>query len=286
MTDRPTFAELQSWSLCELARANISTSHHDVQLLLMAAGGLDKAGLIGQAQKPCPVATIKTFKSHVRRRLNHEPVYRILGKREFHGLQLELNEATLEPRDDTECLVEAVLRNIPDRNLEMRFLDLGTGTGAIALALLCELPVSTGVAVDIDPRTLLAATNNAKANHLQNRFLSLCSNWFEEVSGDFDFIVSNPPYIASSIVQELDLEVRRFDPDIALDGGEDGLMAYRTILASAQAYLRPGGFLGLEIGHDQKESVQQLARKTAWSDIQSFQDLAGRDRAMIMRCNL
>lgn len=283
VTEKATFAQIQSWASNEIARAGFTVSLREIQLLLMAAGDLSKAQLIACSQQPCPAEIQTAFREYISRRLQHEPVYRILGSREFHGLDLELNEATLEPRDDTECLVEAVLDQFQGRNNAMRFLDIGTGTGAIALALLSELPNATCLAVDVEPRALQAAKANASKHGLQDRFEAIVSYWFGDVAGKFDFIVSNPPYIASSEVAKLELEVRGFDPDIALDGGEDGLDAYREILAGAQAFLHSGGFLGLEIGFDQKDSVRQLALNNRWNSVSSFQDMAGMDRALIIQ---
>ena len=216
------------------------------------------------------------------RRLQHEPVFRILGEREFHGLVLGLNDATLEPRDDTECLIEAVLARLADRHGQWRFLDLGTGTGAIALALLCELPNAAAVAVDSASRALLQARENATANNLDKRATFVESDWFAAVEGSFDFIVSNPPYISSADMLQLDPEVQRYDPPLALDGGEDGLDAYRQILSKAREHLRPGGFLALEIGHDQADQIQILAQGSAWQNISCVKDLAGRDRVLLM----
>lgn len=278
-----TFAELQTWATNECAAAQLPVSRREIQVLLMAASGLDKAGLIDRAEQVSPENSTQTFKSYLRRRLQREPVYRILGCREFHGLQLELNEATLEPRDDTETLVEAVVAELENRKSQMRFLDLGTGTGAIALALLSELPQATCVALDVEPKTLAAASKNAHTNGLAERFEAVCSDWFAEVTGSFDFIVSNPPYIASSEMTNLEEEVQKFDPPLALDGGEDGLDAYREILSGARDFLQEGGFVGLEIGFDQRQSVSDLAIQLGWKSVKCLQDLTGNDRALIVQ---
>ncbi|NKB53796.1 MAG: peptide chain release factor N(5)-glutamine methyltransferase [Rhizobiaceae bacterium] len=283
MSEPVSFADIQSRALNQVARSEVSVSAREIQLLLMAAAGLDKATLIARERDSCPAPVIKIFDRYMARRLQHEPVYRILGRREFHGLDLALNEATLEPRDDTECLVEASLRQISNLHSSLRILDLGTGTGAVALALLSELPNAVCVAVDIQQRALEVAFANARKHNLHTRFETLLGNWFDGVEGTFDIIVSNPPYISSSTVQKLDEEVRLFDPPVALDGGVDGLDAYRVVLGEARSYLDAGGFMGLEIGHDQKASVSQLAAKLGWSEISSFADLAGLDRALILR---
>ncbi|MEP1205713.1 MAG: peptide chain release factor N(5)-glutamine methyltransferase [Rhizobiaceae bacterium] len=283
MSDAPSYAELQTWAMNAFAGSQIAVSPREVQLLLMGAAELDRAGLIGRERDVCPLATRQRFSEFVARRLRHEPVYRILGRREFHGLDLQLNEATLEPRDDSECLLDAVFETISDNRAALRFLDLGTGTGALALALLVELPNASCIAVDVEPRALQAATLNAEAHGLRNRFEPLQSSWFENITGRFDFIISNPPYIASSVMRELEPEVRLYDPPAALDGGVDGLDAYRIILEQGRDHLLPDGFLGLEIGHDQKRSVSQLARQSQWQVVQSYRDLAENDRVLIIR---
>ncbi len=283
MTEPVSFADIQSWAQKEVVRPGLTVSGGEIELLLMAAAGFDKATLIARQRDPCPGQVVEVFSGYIARRIQREPVFRIVGKREFHGLELELNEATLEPRDDTECLVEAVLQQISNRQDTVRILDLGTGTGAVALALLTELSNAVCVAVDVEQHALQAALSNARRCNLRTRFETLHSNWFDGVEGIFDIIVSNPPYISSSEIQELGEEVRLFDPQIALDGGDDGLNAYRVILAEARNHLATGGFLGLEIGHDQKASVGRLARMSGWNEISSFTDLAGLDRALILR---
>ncbi|MDA8870633.1 peptide chain release factor N(5)-glutamine methyltransferase [Rhizobiaceae bacterium] len=213
------------------------------------------------------------------------PVFRAFGHRNFHGLELALSTNTLEPRDDTEALVDATLALIADRGETLRLADLGTGTGAVALALLSELPAAKALATDISLGALETANANAASNGLAARFKTAQGPWLEPLRDHppFDFIVSNPPYIATATVDTLDPSVRDHDPRVALDGGRDGLDAYRAILSDAAAQLSPTGFLGLEIGYDQRESVSKLARAAGWTDIRCTPDLAGRDRALTMR---
>lgn len=275
-----TFAQLEAWGSDELCRAGLSVSQQEVKLLLMAAAGLEKAGLIGAAHDEVGPDTTAKFAAFVQRRMQREPVHRILGRREFHGLDLALNEATLEPRDDTECLVDLALEQIDDRNGELRLLDLGTGTGAVALALLQELPHAHALVTDREAAALQMAMVNADRNGLSTRFSTLQSDWFAEVTGRFDMIVSNPPYIASAELEALTPEVTRFDPVLALDGGADGLDAYRQILGNARDFLVPTGCLVLEIGFDQQQSVSNLAVANGWKIKQTAKDLAGQDRAL------
>ncbi|MCJ8307820.1 MAG: peptide chain release factor N(5)-glutamine methyltransferase [Hyphomicrobiales bacterium] len=282
MSESMTLAQLEAWGCDQLRMAGLSAIHHDVKLLLMAAAGLDKAGLISASQKETSADLADRFAAFIQRRMDREPVHRILGRREFHGLELGLNAATLEPRDDTECLIELALAQVKERNAELRLLDLGTGTGAVALALLQELPNAQAVASDLQPAALQRAQANAELNGLSARFSSLQSNWFENVIGQFDLIVSNPPYIVSAELENLEPEVVRFDPRLALDGGADGLDAYREILAGAREYLVPNGCVVLEIGYDQRQLVSELAVASGWKVKQSAEDLAGQDRALCL----
>jgi release factor glutamine methyltransferase len=276
-----TFVDLENLGMESLKHAGMHPSRHDVRLLLMQAAGIDKAGLISKSSDLCDASVIDTFSGYLKRRSRREPVYRILGQREFHGLNLQLNNATLEPRDDSESLIEITLEQISDRNAKLRFLDMGTGTGAVALALLKELPNAGAMGADVEPEAVQMSRTNALANGLGDRFVASQSDWFGNIESKFDFIVSNPPYIARAVIQRLEAEVRLHDPLIALDGGPDGLDAYRTILGNAAGYLRKGGFVSLEIGHDQKTAVSELANNNGWVQLEARRDISGRDRVMV-----
>ena len=193
------------------------------------------------------------------RRLGGEPVHRIIGRRGFYGLEFELSKETLEPRPDTECLVGLVLKHIKGREGEaLSLLDLGTGTGIIAISLLANLPNARAVATDISGGALGMCRRNAVANGVLPRLTCVQSNWFEAVEGRFDLIVSNPPYIPTEIISGLSREVREFDPARALDGGADGLDAYRALADGAGAHLAEEGIIALEIGHDQRVPVSRI----------------------------
>ena len=211
------------------------------------------------------------------------PLWRAIGHRSFHGLDLILGTETLEPRDDTETLVEAALSCIIDRTEAIRFVDLGTGTGAVALALLSELPNARAVLTDISRQALDIAAQNAATHGFADRVETRQGNWLEPLEGQFDMIVSNPPYIASAVVDGLDATVRDHDPRRALDGGTDGLDAYRIILADGQSYTAPDGHLCLEIGYDQRASVGALAALLGWRMTAAHQDGGRRDRALVFR---
>jgi len=220
----------------------------------------------------------------VERRLGHEPVHRILGEREFYGLPLVLSVETLEPRPDTEILVDTVLAYLKDlakTQGHLHILDMGTGTGAICLALLSECPDASGVGSDISADALHTARSNAERNGLQDRFQAVQSRWFESIQGSFHAIVSNPPYIASNVIHDLAPEVTKFDPVAALDGGPDGLDAYHAIAKDAARFMRPGGVVGLEIGYDQRNDVMAIFEAKGFKCLKSVKDYGQNDRVLV-----
>ncbi|MBB3944168.1 release factor glutamine methyltransferase [Rhizobium skierniewicense] len=218
------------------------------------------------------------------RRSTGEPVHRILGHREFYGLDFTLSSGTLEPRPDTEVLVDAVLphlRRIVQDKGHARLLDMGIGTGAICLALLHECPDVTGIGSDISRDAMQTARQNAQRHGLDERFQTVESNWFDHIDGRFDIIVSNPPYIKRDVIRTLDRDVRNFDPVAALDGGEDGLEPYRAIAEKAVDFLEDGGLIGLEIGYDQKTDVTSIFVAHGYQCLQAVKDYGSNDRALI-----
>ena len=211
------------------------------------------------------------------RRLNGEPVSRILGYREFWGRKFFLAPSTLDPRPDTETLIEAVLEetwNAP------RILDLGTGTGCILLTLLHEIRGSTGVGVDVSAEACAAAQRNAIEQNLESRVLVQNSNWTESLTEKFDLIVSNPPYIPSRVIPTLSLEVQNHDPILALDGGDDGLDPYKILLSDLKKFLVPGGFIFFEFGQGQLPDIERLVKNADATLIQSWKDLGGLPRVV------
>lgn len=222
------------------------------------------------------------FFNFVERRAAHEPLGRILGAREFWSLSLQLSPQTLEPRPESETLVEAVLRQV-DKTVPLHLLDLGTGSGCLILALLSELPKARAVAVDRDQGALTQAEKNAAALGLKDRVRFVLSDWGAALDDRFDVIVSNPPYIATKEIERLAPEVRLFDPRLALDGGPDGLAAYRALLPDARRLLRPGGLLALEIGFDQAGSVSALVEAARFTQGRVQKDLAGQARVVLAK---
>ena len=210
-----------------------------------------------------------------------EPVARILGEKEFYGLAFGLDAATLEPRPDTELLVDLALAALPAGG---RLLDLGTGTGCIPVAILANRPDASGVATDLDAAALEMARRNAERHGVGPRLTLLRGDWFGALDpahgAGFDLIVSNPPYIASAVIETLAPEVRDHDPRLALDGGADGLAPYRVIAAQAAGWLRPGGRVLVEIGFDQGPEVAGLFAARGFGRIGVHKDLAGLDRVV------
>jgi len=279
-----TLSALQKQMRERFEAAGLPTPRDDARLLLLETLGISLTDLVTRPDEPVDPARLDVVNARMERRLHGEPVHRILGHREFYGLQLGLSAETLEPRPDTEVLVEALvphLRRIIDEKGACRILDLGTGTGALALALLSLDPRATAVATDVSANALETASANAAALGLGDRFTVLEGSWFAPVEGLFDIIVSNPPYIRTSVIGELAVEVRDHDPLLALDGGLDGLDAYRAIAAGVNDNLAPGGTVGLEIGFDQREHVTTLFGEAGLTRLSAVRDLGANDRALI-----
>ncbi|MEA1942227.1 MAG: peptide chain release factor N(5)-glutamine methyltransferase [Pseudomonadota bacterium] len=213
-------------------------------------------------------------------RLQRQPLSQVLGSQPFWTLDLAVTPDVLTPRADTETLVETVLSRCPDGDAEL--LDLGTGSGAILLALLNERPGWRGTGIDLSDAALGVARGNAGRFGLANRARFARGRWSDGLAdAAFDIVVSNPPYIVSEVLAGLEPEVRDHEPALALDGGADGLDAYREILGDVARILKPGGLLGLEIGYDQGAPVTALAREAGLVDVTLVRDLAGLDRAVI-----
>lgn len=218
-----------------------------------------------------------------KRRLQGESIARIIGTREFWGLPFQLSPDTLEPRPDTECLVEAALRTVADRTAPLKILDLGTGSGCILIALLHELPNAKGSGIDICPGAVSVATRNALTNDVAGRADFVVSDWADSIEGTFDLIVSNPPYIRSDVISSLADEVRSFDPLRALDGGEDGLDAYRRILTNCRTLLTDEGTIVFEMGYDQEAALRQIGNEEPFEVTNVISDLAGLARVATLQ---
>lgn len=215
----------------------------------------------------------------IAQRQTHRPISKIIGKKEFYGREFITNDYTLDPRPDTEALIAAALRVMP-MNQPCRVLDLGAGTGCVGLTLLAERPHATLVSVDTSPHALHIVERNAALLGVGDRVSLIQSNWCEAVTGRFEVVVSNPPYIPSSVIPTLAEDVKAFDPLLALDGGVDGLDAYRTILASVGNLMVHEAWIFFEVGYDQADAVAQLLGQTGFSSIKRKQDLSGIERVV------
>jgi release factor glutamine methyltransferase len=269
-----------------LREAGIETPELDARLLLCHAAALTHESFVARAGEALQSEAAVRLEALVRRRASREPISRITGTREFYGRSFLVDESALDPRSDTETLIEAALALIEKtgrREEPLRLLDLGTGTGCILVTLLDELPKARGFGTDLSPAALRLAEANARRLGVADRASFLASDWLDAIHGEFDLIVSNPPYIASGEIKRLVPEVAHHDPYLALDGGADGLEAYRRIAAGAARLLAPKGAILVEIGASQAPAVAGLLRDGGFfvaNDGPSF-DLGGRPRVVV-----
>lgn len=281
-----TLGPLLRAARARLAAAAVDDPALDARLIVEHFSGTSRTQAIADPERKVEGTALAAIDAALRRRAGGEPVHRILGYREFYGLRLSLSPETLEPRPDTETLVEAVLpfvEAIAAREGECRILDLGTGTGAIALALLSAAPATIATGVDIAAGALATANRNARQLGLGGRFTALQSDWFEKVSGRYHVIAANPPYIPSQDIGNLQDEVRDFDPRLALDGGVDGLAPYRIIAAEAARFLEAEGRIAVEIGHTQRNEVSEIFHAAGYAAAGVFGDLGGNDRVLVFQ---
>jgi len=259
-------------------QAGGGTAGLDARLLVEGSLGVENP----DPGRPIPADALARLSEFAARRLAGEPVWRILGEREFWGLRFLLSPATLEPRPDTETIVEAALAELKQRRDEaLSVLDLGTGTGCLLVSLLSELPHARGLGIDLSEEACRTAAGNAALNGLGDRAEFRQGSWTEGLAGPFDLIVSNPPYIRSADIAELSVEVREHDPVLALDGGADGLGPYRIFARTLPGLLAPGGIVVFEIGAGQGEDVVALMRAGGLESRGSRHDLGGHERALI-----
>lgn len=263
-----------------LAAAGIEGARLEARLLLAHAAGLSQEALL---RDPAHDVHAPAYDALLARRTAREPLAYILGHQEFWSLRFEVSPATLIPRPDSETLIEAALAHFPDRMAVRGVLDLGTGTGCLLLAALHEFPGAWGLGVDLSPEAAALAARNAAALGMAGRASVLCADWDAALRGRFDLVLCNPPYIRGADVAGLMPEVARFEPRRALDGGADGLDAYRRVLAALPALLEPGGAGVVELGAGQAEDVAALARAAGFERVGLRADLAGVARALTVR---
>ena len=289
MTDTPCAdpAGTIGFFLCQagqrLRGAAIEAPRLEARRLLAHVLGTSEEALLRDPRAAVPADKAAHFAALLARRVAHEPFAYLTGRVGFWTLDLEVSPATLIPRADSESLIEAALEACPDKGAALRVLDLGTGTGALLLAVLSELPSASGVGIDLKPKAAALAARNAARLGLAGRACFLAGDWAAALTGRFDLLLCNPPYIESTAIPALMPEVARHEPASALDGGADGLAAYRPIIADLPRLLAPRGVAVLELGTGQQAAVEALARAAGLTPEACRADLGGVPRALVLR---
>lgn len=265
-----------------MTRVGIENARQDARLIMGNVLATDLAVLIGHPERVLAVEEAAQFDHLVGRRLARQPLSHILGRREFWGLKLRVTPDTLDPRPDSECLIEAVLAHRADRRQAQRILDIGTGTGCLILALLHEFPAASGLGIDSSIAALAVARANAADLALAHRAMFSAGNWTDGVVGHYDIIISNPPYIPSDRIGALVPEVALHEPRSALDGGRDGLDSYRSLSGRLAGLLTATGLAAIEVGADQHQNAGAILAAGGLVVTDRRRDLAGHVRVLIL----
>jgi release factor glutamine methyltransferase len=280
MTDALTLVQAWTAARDRLKASKLDSPVIDARLLVEAAADATRADIIADPYRQLTPEQCATLEAYLARREKREPVGRILGRQGFWKIMLNVTPAVLAPRSDTETVVDVALKAF-EEGRAFSVLDLGVGSGAIMLAILAERPAARGLGVDASEDALAVARENAANLGLADRCAFLRGDWAAGLEpASFELVVSNPPYIPSAEIETLDPEVRDHEPRLALDGGPDGLDAYRTLTPQILAMLKPDGLFAVEIGHDQSEAVEALFTAAGAQGVRTVQDLAGRDRVV------
>ncbi|WP_334162208.1 peptide chain release factor N(5)-glutamine methyltransferase [Phenylobacterium sp.] len=273
---------VQAWTHAKktLEDAGLAGPVIDARLLVEAAAEATRTDIVTDPYRALSPQQEATLADYLARRVKREPVSHILGRKGFWKIMLNVNRDVLTPRPDTETVVDVILKQTPEHRA-FSILDLGVGSGAILLAILAERPAAKGLGVDVSEEALAVARDNAAHLGLAGRVALLRGDWTEGLAdANFDVVVSNPPYIASEVLETLEPEVRDWEPRLALEGGADGLDAYRRLAPEILRVLKPGGIFAVEIGYDQKDAVEALFREAGAADVRTIRDLADRDRVV------
>jgi release factor glutamine methyltransferase len=262
-----------------LIAAGVEQPVFDARLLLEAGAGVSRLDIVTDPRRELTAEQVAGVEALVARRVNREPVSHILGRKAFWTLDLDVTPDVLTPRPETEFLVEFALQVLPPA-APTRVLDLGIGSGAILLSVFADRPLASGIGVDLSEAALAVTRGNAEKLKLDNRLTLIAGNWFTDLEERFDLVLSNPPYIPSAEIDALAPEVSRYEPRLALDGGPDGLDAYRAIVGRLPGLLKPGAAFAFEVGQGQADAVQTLAAEAGFLRLEQRRDLAGIPRVV------
>jgi len=277
-----TLTLVKAWTAAKerLKDAGIDQPAIDARLMLEVAADVTRTEIVTDPYRLLTAQQWATLDDYLTRRARREPVSHIIGRKGFWKILLQVNKNVLTPRPETEVIVDEVLKAFPE-NMSFSMLDLGVGSGTILLAVLAERPGARGLGVDVSDEALAVARENAASLDLNNRAALLRGDWTSGLGDEgFDLVVSNPPYIASHIIETLEPEVRDHEPRLALDGGPDGLDAYRQLAPEILRVLKPGGMFAVEIGYDQSADVEALFRVAGASNVRTIKDLSTHDRVV------
>ena len=283
LTTEWTIREVLNWTRGYFEDAGIMQPRLEAEMLLAHALDVDRLHLYMAPDKPLTHDERSRYRNVVQQRHSGTPLQHVIGEVTFYGLRFRVDRETLIPRSETEELLDQVIKRAP-RDREIRCLDLGTGTGVIAVCMARYLPKAKVTAVDVSPSALDMARKNAALNEVTNRIEFIESDWFTHIEGQFDFIASNPPYIRSAELAGLPVEVRDHEPSVALDGGKDGLEKIREIATKLRIHLHPNGVVLMEIGHEQGDRVKSIFESIELVDVSVIRDMSERDRFVVGRC--
>ncbi len=269
-------------AIIDLNDANIPTALLDARLLLQYTAKITQETVYLEPELIIPKDVIAVYNQYINRRINHEPVAKIIGKKSFWSSDFVVNKHVLDPRPDSEVIIETAINLFPNKNDALRVLDIGSGSGCLLLSILKEFPNATGIASDISEEALKVVKENIELLELGDRAKCIRQNWADDLMEKFDLIISNPPYIPTGDILALELDVKDYDPLLALDGGDDGLDPYRYLARQISSLLKPEAYAILEFGFDQGESVRQIFMQQSYIINKMLFDLGGIERAIVV----